>query len=842
MQAVILAGERGTPLYPLTARQPRAMLPLAAKPLVQYQLELLKRHGVTEAILCLSVMPEAFESRFRDGKDFGMTLRYHRERVPLGTAGAVRAVSNRLIGDAVLVLNGHILTDADVTRLIELHEERDAAVTMLLASVPNPSYYGVVVTDTTGRIRSFNEKPTREEAASDTINAGVYVLRRDLLLRMPLDTEYSFERQLFPQLLEEGVPMYGLIQPNRYWRAISTLTDYQQGTADILERRIEAEINGDEIREGVWVGEGATVHPTAELRGRIFINHHTEIGRDVKINGVVAVGSRCRIEEGAVIEDAILWRGTTIEEGAIVRGCILGDNCVVRADAIVQPGSVVGADAVIASVVAKLPSRGDIQRASIKFGSEGWWGTIADDITVDNVRIVTQALCDNILEKRGANQTVVVGYDRRAQSEVFAEAAAQVVVANGLRALLSDRDCPSPVVSFACRYYSAAAGIMITASHYAPQYNGMKIKADYGGPSTPERLAELEASLRALLRSGVGPRTGAAVPAPTDISRPYRAHLARIVDLKRIQQANLRIVVDPMYGASAGYLTDLLAESGVWVQEIRSERNPYFGGIHPEPVPANMEAVFEAVRENEAVIGLSLDGDGDQIGACNAAGEFVDPNRIAALLLRHSIRHRGMRGAVARSVATTRALDKLAAQYDLAVLETPIGFRFLCEQMLTEDVLLAAEESGGIGFKNHLPERDAVLAGLLLVEAIATEGKSLDQLLADLFESVGPHEDAQRELHPPQEKMHTIISSLQSLRDREFGGQEIVSIGRRDGTCLNFADGSWLLFRPSGTEPVVRLYAEARSREQLEALLEAGGDYIRMVGTELPSAPTPEAG
>jgi phosphomannomutase/NDP-sugar pyrophosphorylase family protein len=823
MQAVILAGERGTPLYPLTERQPRALLPLAAKPLVQFQLELLKEHGIDEAVLCLSAMPEMFEARFGDGKSLDMTLRYHRERFPLGTAGAVRAVMNRLIGGNVLVLNGHILSDADLTRLIEFHEERQAAVTMLLATVPNPADFGVVVTDAEGRITSFAEKPAREEAASDTINAGVYVLRRDVIFRMPPETEFSFERQLFPQLLAEGIPMYGLVQKDRYWRAISTLTDYQQGITDILERRVAAKIDGSEVREGVWVGEAATIHPTAELRGRVFINHHTEIARDARVSGVVSIGSRCRIEEGATVEDAVLWRGTVVEAGATVRGCILGDNCIVRAGATVQPGSVVGADAVIASVVAKLPSRGDIQRAGIKFGTEGWIGTIADDVTVDNVRVVTQAVCDWIRAGGKPGQGVVIGYDRRAQSDVFAEAVARVVAANGLRVLLSERDCPSPVVSFACRYYGASAGVMITASHFGPRFNGLKVKAHYGGATTADLLAQIETSLRNLLRSGVSPKVAPDLAPATDISRAYRAHLSRFANLKAVGEAKLKVVVDAMHGAGAGYLSGLLADAGVEVTEIRAERNPYFGGIVPEPVPENMGALFAAVREAGADVGISLDGDADQLAACDANGNYVDGNRIATVLLKYLYEERGWRGGVARDVATTRALDKLCAAYGLPLTETPIGFRYLGAAMLDADILLAATESGGIGFRGHLPDRDGMATALLLLEAMAAKGgRSLEQLTDEVFALVGRHEDARAEVHPPQERMHTIISALQSFRAPEFAGVAVASIVRKDGTLLNLADGSWLLLRPSGTEPVVRLYAEAESVARAEELLAAG--------------------
>ena len=829
MQAVILAGERGAPLYPLTARQPRAMLPLAGKPLVQYQMELLKRHGVDEAVLCLQVQPETFEGRFREGKEVGLSLRYHREQEPLGTAGAVRAVSDRLIGDSILVLNGHVLTDADLTGLMQVHAESGAAVTLLLAVVSDPSRYGVVVTDSAGHVTSFQEKPAAEEAASDTVNAGVYVIRRDVLRRIPPGVEYSFERQLFPQLLAENVPMMGCVADNAYWLPISTLPDYQRAQADILEERVKVTINGDQIAQGVWVGENAQVHPTAELRGRIFINHGAHIGKDVKISGVTAIGSRCRIDDGAVVEDAILWRGTVVERNATVRGCILGDNCVVRAGATVQPGSVVGADGIIASVVAKLPTRGDIQRAAIKFGTDGWRGIIADDFTVDNVRLVTQAVCDWVCAGGAPGRGIVVGYDRRAQSEVFARAVAQVVAANGLEVYLSDRECSSPAVSFAARYFKASAGLMITASHNPPQFNGLKIKAHYGGSATPEMIAQVEEKLRELLRSGAAPKISRDLPATTDLAGPYLAHCARFVNLDSVREAGFKVVVDPMHGSGAGYLTGILQQAGVNVTEIRSERNPVFGGINPEPIAENMGALFEAVTSSGADVGICLDGDADRLGACDSHGRFVDCHRIFAVLLRHLVEERGWSGGVVRTVSTTRVLDKMTARYGLPLTETPIGFKYICEKMLTEDILIGGEESGGVGVKNHLPERDGVLMGMLLLEAMAAKGKRLEDLIDDIFAEFGPHEYNRRDLHPKTEKMHGIISALQSFHETTFAGGALEKITRKDGTRLDFADGSWLLLRPSGTEPVVRVYAEAATQERARELVARGVEMVESV-------------
>lgn len=829
MQAVILAGERGAPLYPLTARQPRAMLPLAGKPVVQYQMELLSRYGIDEAILCLQVMPETFERRFGEGKEVGMTLRYHREQVPLGTAGAVRSVSDRLVGEAVLVLNGHVLTDADLSALLERHQQGDAAVTMLLATVPDPARYGVVTTDNEGRITSFQEKPDVEEAASSTINAGVYVLRRDILRRIPPDREYSFERQLFPQLLAEGVPMQGYVAEDCYWRSISALTDYQRAQADILERRVNVEIGGDQVREGVWVGADASIHPTADLRGHIFVNHHTEIAKDAKISGVTAIGSRCRIGEGAVVEDAIIWRGTVIEPGAVVRGCILGDNCVVRAGATVQPGTVVGADAVIASVVATLPTPREAQRAQIKFGTDGWRGIIADDFTVENVRLVTQAVCDWIKSGAVPGSGLVVGYDRRAQSEVFAEAVAQVAAGNDVKVYLSERECSSPAVSFACRYYGASAGIMITASHNPPRFNGLKIKAHYGGSATPEMVAAVEGHLRTLLMSGAPPKSAAKTPPAMDLAGPYLAHCARFVDLAKVAKAGFKVVVDPMHGAGAGYLSGILGSAGIDVTEIRSERNPVFGGVNPEPIAENMGALFEAVVSSGADVGICLDGDADRLGACDSQGRFVDCHRIFSVLLRHLYEERGWRGGVVRTVSTTRALDKLTAKYGLPLTETPIGFKYICEKMLAEDILIGGEESGGIGVKNHLPERDGVLMGMLLLEAMAAKGKRLEDLIEDVFAEVGRHEYTRRDLHPPKEKMHAIISALQSFKGTEFAGAPLAGIVRKDGTRLDFTDGSWLLLRPSGTEPVVRVYAEAPTQDRAQELVTRGVELVEAV-------------
>ena len=342
-------------------------------------------------------------------------------------------------------------------------------------------------------------------------------------------------------------------------------------------------------------------------------------------------------------------------------------------------------------------------------------------------------------------------------------------------------------------------------------------------------VAQVEASLRALVRSGAAPRVSGAKVETIDLAGPFLEHCARFVDLEKIRQAGFKIIVDPMHGSGAGYLTGILQRAGIDATEIRSERNPVFGGVSPEPIAQNMGALFDAVRAQGADVGICLDGDGDRFGASDSQGNFVDCHRLFAVLLRHLYEERGWSGGVVRTVSTTRALDKLCDRYGLTLSETPIGFKYICEKMLAEDILIGGEESGGIGVKNHLPERDGVVMGLLILEAMAAQGKRLEDLIEDVFALVGRHEYTRNDLHPPQEKMHSIISALQSFKETRFAGGDLAGITRKDGTRLDFVDGSWLLLRPSGTEPVVRVYAEAETQERARELVAEGVMLVNAV-------------
>jgi phosphomannomutase len=403
----------------------------------------------------------------------------------------------------------------------------------------------------------------------------------------------------------------------------------------------------------------------------------------------------------------------------------------------------------------------------IKFGTDGWRGIIADDFTVANVRLVAQALADWVNSTPEVSGTgVVVGYDRRAQSDLFAKAAAQVLAANGIAVRLSDKPCTSPSVSHAVVAGGHKCGVMITASHNPPAFNGFKIKANFGGSAPPELIAGVEEKLASVTE----PKTTNTPVPTTDIMTPFLAHLVTFVDLARIKAGEFKVVVDPMHGSGAGYLTTILKNAGVDVVEIRSEHNPNFGGVSPEPITQNMQALFDAVVAHKADVGICLDGDADRIGACDSKGNFIDCHRIFAVILQHLITERKMSGAVVKTVSVTHVIDFLCKKYGLTLYETPIGFKYIAEKMMEIDILMGGEESGGLGVKGYLPERDGILMGLFILEAMAAKGKRFEDLISGIWAEAGPHEYTRNDMRPPKEKMPAIIAHLKALDVSEFAG------------------------------------------------------------------------
>ena len=476
----------------------------------------------------------------------------------------------------------------------------------------------------------------------------------------------------------------------------------------------------------------------------------------------------------------------------------------------------------------------------IHFGTDGWRAVISDTFTYNNLRMVAQAIADAVAsdhwDKSGNGGQVpdptkiVVGFDTRFLSDRYAVEVARVLSANGFTVLLAQSDSPTPAISYAVKHHHAIAAVMITASHNAPRYNGVKLKAAFGGSALPEQCRRVEVYINDNEQRARGPNLMDFEKARelTLIQKfnplpAYFDHLRTLINTDIIADEPQRLVVDSMYGSGRGVIKAFLQGTGCEVAEIRGEMNPGFGGVHPEPIAKYLGPLVSAISSGMGNFGLCTDGDADRIGAMDERGNFVDPHKIMALALKYLVEKRGMGGSVVRTVSTTRMIDRLAKRYDLTVHETPVGFNHIADYMMSEDVLIGGEESGGISFKGHIPEGDGPAMGLLLVEMIAASKKTLYEMVCDLLEEVGPafYERKDLRLSRPVAKAE-MTDFLTKQAPGEIGSEKVVEIGNRDGIKYILADDSWLLIRPSGTEPVLRVYAEGRSQEMVKAMLGYG--------------------
>jgi phosphomannomutase len=466
--------------------------------------------------------------------------------------------------------------------------------------------------------------------------------------------------------------------------------------------------------------------------------------------------------------------------------------------------------------------------SAIKFGTDGWRGVIADDFTIPNVRKVATAIARYVVRAEKPTAGVLVGYDTRFGSERFARAAAEAVSCAGMPVGMAQKACPSPALSLLVRQRGAAGGIMITASHNPYRWNGLKFKASYGSSALPSIVAQVEKELGAVLAKATpSPPPRPDQIAPVDILSPYLETIEKLVDWDRLRAAKLRFVADPMHGAARGLLRELMTRNGVDCDEIRGTRDPLFGGVNPEPIEPHVEALRRAVAGGAYDAGLCADGDGDRIGAMDRDGTFITPHQIFSILLWHLAGTRGIPGDVAKTFSATKMIDKIAAKYGRAVHETPIGFKYICELMLERDILLGGEESGGIGTKLHLPERDATAMALLLAEVMAWHRKSLGELVALLHAEFGEHHYGRVDLELKAGKKERAIAHFSETKFTGLLDWPVVRREDLDGIKVYLGELGWVMLRASGTEPMLRIYSETSSAASTRRVLDEACAIVR---------------
>lgn len=461
--------------------------------------------------------------------------------------------------------------------------------------------------------------------------------------------------------------------------------------------------------------------------------------------------------------------------------------------------------------------------SQIRFGTDGWRAVIADGFTFENLERVARATAQWIRRQYPHKMSAVVGYDTRFLGEAFAQRTAEVLASHGIHVRLADTFVTTPAVSWATREHNCAAGVVITASHNPPQYNGFKIKSEHGAPADPAMIAAVEAELERLDAS-FSPLSRQEIERRElieafNLRTAYTYLLQDRVDIEAIGKSGLKIGSDPMFGAGQGILHDLLGYDRVL--EIHDDHNPWMHGQAPEPIERNLTYFSRVIRSERCDVGLALDGDADRIGMLDEEGRFVDSHKILALLVQYLHEDKGLDGAIVKTFSTTDMLDRMAARYGLPVETTKIGFKYIAPRMVGGDVLVGGEESGGLAVKGHIPERDGLFIGLTVVEMMVRRGKRLSQLVEDLQQEFGPLHAARFDLHTTTEKKDRFVQRLAADTPTSLNGEAVRRVEDLDGVKLRFDDG-WVMFRPSGTEPVLRIYGEASSQDRAEQFVKAG--------------------
>ena len=464
----------------------------------------------------------------------------------------------------------------------------------------------------------------------------------------------------------------------------------------------------------------------------------------------------------------------------------------------------------------------------LRFGTDGWRAVIAEEFTFQNVRYCAQGVADYHMKQGIANEPVIVGYDTRFLSAEFADAVVEVLAGNGIPVVRCTAPAPTPVVGYNLVHYKAAGGVMITASHNPANWNGFKYRGRSGGSPSPEVLLDLEAEIQRVQEAGevrtlsLDAARDAGLVTDIDPAPEYIAHVGRLVDLDALRSVGCHVAVDAMHGAGAGYLTALLSGGATTVTEVRGDINPAFPGMHnPEPIDRNLGPLREAVRSAGALVGVAMDGDADRVGAIDGSGEYITALQVFTLLTYYLLEVRGHRGPLVKSLTTSNMVSRLGERYGVPVHETSVGFKYIAPLMLETDALIGGEESGGFGFRGHIPERDGVLSALFLLDLVAQKGMTLSAVIEEIYGLVGPHHYDRLDVAFDASNRAAVEGRLHDATPRELAGNSVVAVDTADGIRYRMQGGEWAVVRFSGTEPLLRIYAEAPSTARVQELLAA---------------------
>jgi mannose-1-phosphate guanylyltransferase/phosphomannomutase len=816
VKAVVMAGGEGTRLRPLTSNQPKPMVPVVGKPCMEHIVELLREHGFEDIVVTLAFMPQAIRSYFGDGESLGVRIEYSVEELPLGTAGSVRLASGKL-DDTVLVISGDALCDVDLTRLVAFHREHEAAVTIGLKAVENPLEFGIVVTDETGRVERFLEKPSWGQVFSDTINTGIYVLEPEVLRHVPADRPYDFSKELFPLLLEMGRPIYGLALDG-YWQDIGTLEQFRQANFDALDERVRLNIPGVRLRGNVWVGEGVEIDDLEAVKGPAFIGNYCRIGRDVALGPYAVLSGSVTLREHTHVSRSVIDASTHVGRSSVVEGAIVGRSCDLRDHVRVQEGAAVGDEVTIGSQASVLPGVRiyphkevesgahiheslvwETRAAASLFGKDGVSGRPNVDLTPEMAVRLAAAL-----------GTALARGDRVVASRESAPACRMIQQAmiSGLNSTGVDvadlRISPAAVTRHVLKTQALAAGVHVAVSPADPDVVQIRFFEPPGIQLTPSLQKEIEKHFTRLELRRVGLADAGSVSYPERVRESYARDLLDSLDVEAIRARGFRIVVDYGYSAAAFVLPLLLGPLGI-------EAVSAHGFFPPAPAAPGTEPALSIAQTKKLVaavgadFGAVFDRAAERLYLVDDGGRAV-PVEEALLLFLRLIGSNRRRGKLAVPVTATSLVDRLAEESGLEVVRTQHSVSDLTRAAAGEGVVFAGAAGGGYVFPEFLPAYDAAAALCKLLELLAPVEEPVSALVAGLPRSTLVH----RQVPCPWARKGLVMRVL----NERLAGRRLDLL---DGIKA-FDDRGWAQALPDPDEPILHIYAEGTTPELSDEL------------------------
>ncbi len=826
MKAVIMAGGQGTRLRPLTSNQPKPMLPVVNRPMMEHIVKLLIRHGFKDMIATLQFLPSLISNYFGDGGEWGASMQYSTEFTPLGTAGSVKN-SSRYLDDTFLVISGDALTDIDLNKVVDFHRSNRAMATLTLIRAENPLEFGIVVTDAGGHIERFLEKPNWGQVFSDTINTGIYVLEPEVLEYIPEGRSFDFSKELFPYLLEKGLPLFGYVADG-YWCDIGNFEQYTAAHKDILDQKVGIDPPGFRMAEKVWVGEGVDIEAGAELRGPAVLGDHCKVERGAVIREYTVLGHNVAVKQDAFVHRAIVYDNSYIGTGCHIRGCVVGKNCDLKSNVRLEEGVVIGDECLIGENVLvnhdvkiypfKTVETGATVNTSIiweskglrtLFGKKAVSGIMNIDITPEQALRIAMAYGSNL----PMDSTVVTSRDASRSARTIKRALITGLNATGVN--VSDLEVsPSPVNRFAIGTERAMGGVDVRISAFDPQSIEIRFFDEQGIDISEARQRDIEkvyfqANFRRAFVEEIG-----AILFPPRVLEMYSNSLLAQLDIERLRQKRFRVVVDYAFGSASMIMPSIFGKIGCDALSLNSFTDEKKVTLSQEELNAALRDLSHLVKSSEAEIGVLIDNAGERLYLLDEQGRQIHPQVTLVLFLK-LLCETGHHGKIAVPVSISSQVEKIASEYGNEVVRTKVSRSDLMKASLQKDVIFAGAGSGGFIFPSFLPTYDAMASTAMLLDSLSVIERPLSEIVDGL-----PHIHLLSE-EIPASWDHKGLIMRRLVEEVDDGRLELI-----DGIKVFLDDTTWILVLPDPDEPSLHLICEAEDDTRAARII---GEYTKKI-------------